>query len=83
MIPLSSLPGLDPTEAFPDRDARKVIFALVDQIARAYKALPEADRLESMGISRELPIAMSATTVRQRYTLYFDLEISGADVADE
>ncbi len=83
-IPLSDFTGLTDTEADPSTgDGRKVAYEMVKKIADSYIALDTASRPEQMSAAIGVVQGQSATEARRTYTLSFDLDIAGSDLADE
>lgn len=83
-IPLASLPGLTAAEANATTgDGRKVAFELCRAIFANLEALPVASRPSRFTITRGIPAGIDQTIVRQTYTLSFDIDFSGSDVANE
>ncbi|GAB4465529.1 MAG: hypothetical protein OHK0037_20380 [Elainellaceae cyanobacterium] len=83
-IPLNSLPGLTADEADETTgDGRKVAFELSRAMFTNYNALTTAQRPSRFTITRGIPAGIDQTTVRQTYTLTFDIDFSGSDMAAE
>lgn len=83
-IPLASLPGLTAAEAdAATGDGRKVAFELSRAIFSNFNALPTANRPNRFTITRGVPSGLDQTTVRQTFTLTFDIDFSGSDMANE
>lgn len=83
-VPLASLPGLTAAEANATTgDGRKVAFELCRAMFSNLEALPAANRPARFTITRGIPAGIDQTIVRQTYTLSFDIDFSGADVANE
>lgn len=83
-IPLSVLSNLTAAEANETTgDGRKLAFEICRQVFSSVTGLATADRPSKMSVSRGTPTGVDATTVRQSYTLTFDLDVSSSDVAAE
>ncbi|MDG2614706.1 hypothetical protein P7L53_00475 [Thermoleptolyngbya sichuanensis XZ-Cy5] len=83
-VPLASLTGLTPAEAnATSGDGRKVAFELCRAMFVNLDALPTANRPSRFTITRGIPAGIDQTIVRQTYTLSFDIDFSGSDVAAE
>lgn len=79
-IDLSDLTGLTAAEANATTgDARKVAFEIVKAL---HKGITEASPvIGQVTATVQNPSALSATKVRQNYSLAFDLDISSSDIA--
>jgi hypothetical protein len=83
-IPLTALTGLTAGEADPDTgDGRKVAYEITRAIVEKVTALPTADRPNRMTVTTGTLQGISATVARRGYTLSYDLDITGSDVAPE
>lgn len=83
-IPLTSLAGLTQSEAEAvTGDGRKVAFELCRTVFNTINTLASADRPAKMTVSCSTPSGVDSTTVRQAYTMTFDLDMSNSDVAAE
>jgi hypothetical protein len=83
-IPLASMPDLSAAEADEATgDGRKVAFALTKEVFECVSALADNARPSKMTLARSIPTGLNNTTVRQGYTLNFDLDITGVDVSPE
>ena len=83
-IPLSALSGLTAAEANETTgDGRKVAFELSRTMFSSINAIAAASRPTRFSVARGTPAGVDATTVRQTYTLTFDLDVSVSDVAAE
>jgi hypothetical protein len=65
-----------------DGDIRKVLFALLEQAALAYAALPSANKPAKMVVSRSTNLRSDGNLDRT-YTFAFELAPASVDVADE
>ena len=83
-IPLSSLPGLDATEANASTgDIRKVARALMAALYAAWLSEDAADRPTRMTLSRSTSVDdLTETTVRN-YNATFRVATTGEEVVDE
>lgn len=84
-IPIYSFNGaLTAAEVNPDSgDGRKVLFELIKSTANNINRLPVADRPKKLTITKTAPQGVDGNTIRQSYTLTFDLDISAVDVSGE
>ena len=82
-LPLAAVPELTAAEAdATDGDIRKVLFALLEQAALAYAALPSANKPAKMVVSRSTNLRSDGNLDRT-YTFAFELAPASVDVADE
>jgi len=83
-IPLASLPGLTALEADEATgDGRKLVYEVVRAIFNNYNGIAAASRPTRFTVTQGTPAGIDASTVRNAYTLTFDLDIAGSDVAVE
>lgn len=76
-IPYTDLAGLTQVEADPATgDGREVARLLADTIATKYLALATADRPAEMIVAKANPSGQGIDTIRQSYTLSFDVVLS-------
>ncbi len=78
-LPLTSLPGLDGTEAAADH--RKLLWGILDQYYEQIDA--QVEQPEKLSISRSSLAFKDADTIRRSYTVTFDFDITGFDVEAE
>jgi hypothetical protein len=79
-IPLASLSGLSAAEANETTgDGRKVLFEIAKAAQTAFAAITPAP--SGLAVTRSTPTGVNATTIRQSYTMQFDLTIADVDVA--
>ncbi len=64
-------------------DIRKIMHELVQEAYVKLGALPAADRPTKFTITKSVPTGVNISTIRQSYTLSFDFDTSGIDVANE
>lgn len=82
VIPFSDLQGLTNSEADPATgDGRELARVLIDTIASKYLALSTADRPARMIVTKANPQGIAQDTIRQNYTLGFDVSLDSAGVA--
>ena len=83
-LPIGDLPGLTAAEADAAAgDGRKVCFGLLQAMEQRYAAAPAASRPAGMTIAKGTPTGVNATTIRQTFTVTFDLDITASDLAAE
>ena len=83
-LPITDLPGLNAGEADEAAgDGRKVCFGLLQAMEQRYAAAPAASRPAGMTIAKGTPTGVNATTIRQTFTVTFDLDITASDLAAE
>lgn len=83
-VPLTSFSDLTAAEADEATgDGRKVAFEIQKEIFEQYTALADAAKPARMTVSRGTPTGINPNTVRQTYTISFDLDISASDVTAE
>lgn len=83
-FPIAALPGATAAEVDPySGDIRKIMLGIVKGLFNGYNALPVADRPAKFSVTRGTPTGVNPTTVRQTYTLTFDLDIAETDLATE
>lgn len=83
-IPLSALSGLTAAEADAvTGDGRKVAYELTKAIAERLLAIPAASRPTRMAATIGTLQGLTPTLARRSYTLSYDVDASGADVAPE
>lgn len=83
-IPLTSVSGLTAVEADTTTgDGRKVAFEILRAVFANYTALSTAAKPGKMAIARGTPVGVDSSTVRQTFTVSFDLDITGSDVTAE
>ena len=83
-IPLSSLPGLDSSEADPSTgDIRKVARALMAALYAAWLAEDAADRPQRMGLARSTSVDDASEATTRTYTATFRVATTGEEVVDE
>lgn len=80
-IPLADLTGL--TEAEAGTDGRKVLFGICRTAQANFAALPTEARPARLTLTKSTPTGLTATTIRQAYTVTVDLDFNDADVAPE
>jgi hypothetical protein len=80
---IANFPQLTSAEAdAATGDVRKVLFALLDQIAVNFAALPAADKPVKMTIQKATS-NFDGSNARVSYNFSFDLAVSGLEVASE
>lgn len=80
-LPLADLPGLTAAEAdAASGDGREIVRIFLNTVFTKIQALPSADRPSKMTITRGNPTGVSASEIRQSYTVTFDLAISPVNV---
>lgn len=83
-IPLASYPSLSSTEVDAAYgDGSKFIHEIVKVAVTKLADIAPNSRPTKFSVTRGTPAGVNATTVRQSYTITFDLDISGSDVASE
>ena len=83
-IPLSSLPGLDSSEADASTgDIRKVARALMAALYAAWLAEEAADRPQRMRLSRNSTVDDETGNTTRDYTASFLVATTGEEVVDE
>jgi hypothetical protein len=76
-IPIASLPALTTGEANATTgDGREVLRAIIVQAKTALDALATADKPTKLTLTSSNPTGVSASTIRQSYTMTFDLAVS-------
>lgn len=81
-IPLADLSGLTAAEADEATgDGRKVAYELIKAIQAKYAAMPT--KPQRLTVTVGTPTGVTASVVRQSYTLAFDVDITGVDLATE
>lgn len=80
-IPIASLIGLTAGEEDPATgDGRELARSIVETIATKFLALDAANRPSRMSANKANPTGLAIDTVRQSYTLSFDIELDQATV---
>lgn len=74
-IPISQLQSLTPEDIDPETgDGRKVTYALIAHMQKAYESLSPQDRPKSVDVRRQ--DALVGTNVRQSFTLNFTMSLN-------
>jgi len=83
-FPIASVPELTAAEADADTgDIRKVLFALLDQIADVWYDQETADRPVNMTIFRSSSTDPETGEVTRNYQIQFNLAVGAIEVVDE
>lgn len=83
-IPLANYPKLTAQEADPFvGDIRKIMYEINRLLFEQLSVMESAAKPTKFNITRANPVGVSGTTIRQSYTITFDLDITGVDVAFE
>ncbi|WP_342597673.1 hypothetical protein VKI21_06835 [Cyanobacterium aponinum UTEX 3222] len=81
-IPLTDLPALTSAEADPATgDGREVARAIVEQVVSQVSALDANNAPTEMIVTKANPIGQGEDTVRQSYTLAFDISYDASGVS--
>lgn len=83
-LPIASVPQLTAAEAdAATGDSRKLIYALIHQIEKAFNEITLADRPTKLAITKSADVVISPTELARNYQFTFYITPSVYEVTDE